>query len=153
MAGTESVKQRAPAAPSSAVAFIVGFVPWIVYWILVGNAPFLAAVLAGLGLAVVINVGSLVRRQPPMVLEAGTAVVFAIFVIMALTLPDDFLERWLQALSNAALFAIVLISILVGKPFTLQYARKSTPREQWDEAGLCTSAGCWPGCGPERWVS
>jgi hypothetical protein len=100
MAGTESVKRRAPAALSSAVAFIVGFVPWIVYWILVGNAPFLAAVLAGLGLAVVVNVGSLVRRQPLMVLEAGTAVVFAIFVIMALTLPDDFLERWLQPLGK-----------------------------------------------------
>jgi hypothetical protein len=38
MAGTESVKQRTPAALSSAIAFVVGFVPWIVYWILVGNA-------------------------------------------------------------------------------------------------------------------
>jgi hypothetical protein len=136
MAATESVKQRAPAALSSAVAFIGGFVPWIVYWILVGNAPFLTAVLAGLALAVVINVSSLVRRQPLMVLEAGTAVVFAVFVIMALTLPDDFLERWLQPLGNAGLFAIVLISILIGKPFTLQYARKSTPPEQWDEPGF-----------------
>jgi hypothetical protein len=55
-------------------------------WILVGNAPFLAAVLAGLALAVVINASSLLRRQPLMALEAGTAVAFAVFVIMALTL-------------------------------------------------------------------
>jgi hypothetical protein len=136
MAATESVKQRAPAALSSAVASIVGFVPWIVYRILVGNAPFLTAVLAGLALALVINISSLVRRQPLMVLEAGTAVVFAIFVIMALTLSDDFLERWLQPLGNAGLFVIVLISILIGRPFTLQYARKSTPPEQWDEPGF-----------------
>jgi hypothetical protein len=136
MAGTASVKQRAPAALSSAIAFVVGFVPWIVYWILVGNVPFLAAVLAGLALAVVINASSLLRRQPLMVLEAGTAVVFAVFVIMALTLSDDFLERWLQPLGNAGLFAIVLISILIGKPFTLQYARRSTPPEQWDEPGF-----------------
>jgi hypothetical protein len=136
MAGVESVKQRAPAALSSAVAFVVGFVPWIVYWILVGNVPFLAAVVAGLALAVVINVGTLLRRQPLMVLEAGTAVVFAVFVIMALTLPEDFLERWLQPLGNAGLFVIVLISILIGKPFTLQYARRSTPPEQRDEPGF-----------------
>jgi len=136
MAGTESVKQRAPAALSSAIAFVVGFVPWIVYWILVGNAPFLAAVLAGLALTVVINASSLLRRQPLMVLEAGTAVVFAVFVIIALTLSDDFLERWLQPLGNAGLFAIILISILIGKPFTLQYARRSTPPEQWDEPGF-----------------
>src|SRR4029453_10661447 len=136
MAATESVKQRAPAALSSAVAFVIGFVPWIVYWILVGNAPFLTAVLAGLALALVINVSSLLRRQPPMVLEAGTAVVFAIFVIMAFTLSDDFLERWLQPLGNAGLFVIVLISILIGRPFTLQYARESTPPEQRDEPGF-----------------
>lgn len=136
MAVTQSAEQRVPAALLSAVAFIIGFVPWIIYWILVGNAPFLTAVLAGLGFAVAINVSTLVRRQPLMVLEAGTAVVFAVFVIMALTLPEDFLERWLQPLGNAGLFAIVLISILIGKPFTLQYARKSTPLEQWDDPGF-----------------
>ena len=79
MAVTQSAKQRVPAALLSAVAFIIGFVPWIIYWILVGNAPFLTAVLAGLGFAVAINVSTLVRRQPLMVLEAGTAVVFAGF--------------------------------------------------------------------------
>ena len=129
-------KGGAAAAVSSVVAFVVGFVPWIVYWILVGNAPFLTAVLVGLGLAVVINIVTLLRHQPLMVLEAGTAVVFGVFVIMALTLSDDFLERWLQPLGNAGLFAIVLVSILIGKPFTLQYARKSTPPELWDEPGF-----------------
>jgi Acyl-CoA thioester hydrolase/BAAT N-terminal region len=71
-----------------------------------------------------------------MVLEAGTALVFGVFVLLALVLPEDFLERWLQPLGNAGLFAIVLVSILIGKPFTLQYARKSTPRAQWDEPGF-----------------
>jgi hypothetical protein len=71
-----------------------------------------------------------------MVLEAGTALVFAVFVLMALLLSEDFLERWLQPLGNAGLFAIVLVSILIGKQFTLQYARKSTAPEQWDEPGL-----------------
>jgi hypothetical protein len=136
MAGTESTKSQASAALSSAVAFVVGFLPWIVYWILVGNAPFLVAVLVGLGLAVAINVITLARRQPLMVLEAGTALVFAVFVLMALVLPENFLEQWLQPLGNAGLFLIVGVSILIGKPFTLQYARKSTPREQWDEPGF-----------------
>ena len=136
MASTQEPTHGAAAALSSAAAFVVGFAPWIVYWVLVGNAPFLTAVLAGLGLAVAINLITLARRQPLMVLDAGTALVFAVFVIMALTLPEDFLERWLQPLGNAGLFAIVLVSIIIGKPFTLQYARKSTPPEQWDEPGF-----------------
>jgi hypothetical protein len=34
------------------------------------------------------------------------------------------------------IWPIVLVSILIGKQFTLQYARKSTAPEQWDEPGL-----------------
>ncbi|HET9565730.1 MAG TPA: hypothetical protein VFP27_14780, partial [Mycobacterium sp.] len=92
MASTQEPTHGAAAALSSAAAFVVGFAPWIVYWVLVGNAPFLTAVLAGLGLAVAINLITLARRQPLMVLDAGTALVFAVFVIMSLTLPEDFLE-------------------------------------------------------------
>ena len=131
----------AAAAIQSVAAFVVGFAPWIVYWVLVGNTPFLTAVLVPLLLSVLINGIALARHQPLMVLEAGTAVVFAVFVLMSLTLSDDFLERWLQPLGNAGLFLIVLISILIGKPFTLQYARKSTPRELWDEPGFVYV--CW----------
>jgi hypothetical protein len=106
----------------SALAFVVGFVPWIVYWILVGNAPFLTAVLVGLGPAVVLNISTLVRRQPLLVLEAGTALAFAVFVIMALLLSDDFLERWLQPLGNARLLVIVVVSILICWPTTATHA-------------------------------
>jgi hypothetical protein len=48
------------------------------------------------------------------------------------------------------IWPIVLVSILIGKPFTLQYARKSTPPEQWTSQGWYTSAVCWRGCEPER---
>jgi uncharacterized membrane protein len=32
---------------------------------------------------------------------------------------------------DAGLFAIALVSLLVGQPFTLQYARESVPKEFW----------------------
>lgn len=123
-------------AITGVMAFVVGFAPWIVYWILVGNVPFLTAVLVAFGLALAVNALALVRRQPLMALEVGTAVVFLVFTVMALTLPESFLERWLQPLGNLGLFVIVLVSVLVGKPFTLQYARRSAPRELWDEPGF-----------------
>jgi hypothetical protein len=34
------------------VSILVGFAPWIVYWVLVGNVPFETAVLVALALAV-----------------------------------------------------------------------------------------------------
>lgn len=35
-------------------------------------------------------------------------------------------------MSNAALAAITLVSIIIRKPFTMQYARESVPKEYWD---------------------
>ena len=46
---TAGVAGKAAGALATAVGFVVGFVPWIAYWILIGNVPFLTAVLvAGL---------------------------------------------------------------------------------------------------------
>lgn len=126
----------AAAALGGALGFVVGFLPWIVYWILVGNASFVTAVGVALALAVLVNLAALVRHRPPMVLEVGSAAVFACFLVLALTLSDSALERWIQPLGNAGLLAIVLVSVLIGKPFTEQYARQSTPPELWDEPGF-----------------
>ena len=123
-------------ALGTAAAFVVGFVPWIVYWILIGNTPFLTAVLVALALSLVVNLYAVVRRRPLMVLEVGTVAVFAVFVVLGLVLSDDTIERWIQPLGNLGLFLIVLISVLIGKPFTLQYAKQSTPPAQWNEPGF-----------------
>jgi Acyl-CoA thioester hydrolase/BAAT N-terminal region/BAAT / Acyl-CoA thioester hydrolase C terminal len=127
---------RARAALGSALAFVVGFAPWVAYWILSGNTPFVVAALVALGLSLVVNVVGYARSRTIMVLDGGTSAVFAIFVILGLVVSEDFTDRWGQALSNFGLFAIVLVSVLIGKPFTLQYARKSAPPEMWDEPGF-----------------
>src|SRR5690348_12736059 len=99
--------------------WVVGFAPWIVYWILVGNVAFETAVLVALGVSVVINVVALLRHERPKVLEIGSTIAFAVFVVVALVGDGAFLSRWIQPLGNGALFLIVLVSVLVKKPFTL----------------------------------
>ena len=49
--------------------------------------------------------------------------------IVAYTGDEQFLERWFQPLSNAALFLIALVSVLIGTPFASQYAREQAPPE------------------------
>ena len=104
------------------MAFVVGFLPWIVYWVLVGNVPFQLAVLVAVpvsGLALL--VGRL-RHLPGRTLDTGTLVVFVVLAVLAFVLPDDVLERWLQPLGNAGLLAVVLAGLAVGRPFVLDYA-------------------------------
>ena len=85
---TSTAASGAGAALGSAVAFVVGFLPWIVYWILVGNASFVVAVSVALALAVAVNLVAVARHAPLMVLEVGSAIGFAVFLVLALTVPD-----------------------------------------------------------------
>lgn len=108
------------------------FLPWIVYWILVGNVDFRLAVLIAFGVAALHFVRARVAGGAPKVLDIGTLAVFAILTIVAYATDDAFLERWLQPLSSGALLAIALVSLLIGKPFVRQYARETVPEEYWD---------------------
>lgn len=107
------------------------FVPWIVYWILVGNVDFRLAVLIALAVAAVHLLREVQGGTKPKVLDIGTLAVFAILTIVAYATDDTFLERWIQPLSNGALLAIAVVSLLIGRPFVRQYAREAVPEEYW----------------------
>ena len=84
---------------------VVGFVPWIVYWVLVGNVDFRLAVTVSFLVALLGAVVGRVRGQRFHVLDIGSLAVFASLHDGRLRrVDDDFLERWLQPLSNVGLF-------------------------------------------------
>ncbi|MFE3441580.1 acyl-CoA thioester hydrolase/BAAT C-terminal domain-containing protein [Nocardia sp. NPDC059180] len=107
------------------MGFLIGFAPWIVYWILVGNTGFVAAVGIALALAVAGPLVLRLRGRSWHSLEIGTAVMFALLLIAALTVDDRVLERWLQPVTNLGLFLIALIGALIGRPFVKEYAAES----------------------------
>jgi hypothetical protein len=104
------------------VTVVLGFVPWIVYWVLVGNAPFTVAVLAAFGVAVLGTVVSAVRGTRPTAFDLGNVGVFVLLAVAAFVVPDAVLERWLQPLGNAGLLLVALVGVLAGHPFVRDYA-------------------------------
>lgn len=116
--------------------FISGLAPWIIYWILVGNVDFRLSVLIAFGVAAFQTLQTFMRGQVPKVLDIGSTAAFAILTIVTFATDDRFLERWIQPLTSAALLVIALGSILIGKPFTRQYARESVPQEYWESPGF-----------------
>jgi dienelactone hydrolase len=108
---------------------VAGFVPWIAYWAMIGSVSFHTAVLVAFGLSLGLNALSWARGQRPKVLELGGLAVFAVILLVTFTTDDSFLERWIQPLTNGGLLAIVLASLLLGRPFTLEYAREQVPPE------------------------
>ena len=86
------------------MGILLGFAPWIVYWVLVGNVPFTTAVLVALAVAVLSFVIGRVRGAPGRTLEIGAVATFLILTVLTFTLSQSFMERWMQPLSNAGIF-------------------------------------------------
>jgi hypothetical protein len=109
------------------VGILFGFAPWIVYWVLVGNAPSLVAVLVALALAVVGLAVSRATRIPARALEIGSAGTFLVLTAATVLLSPSVMERWALPLSIAALLVTVLIGVLTGKPFVHEFVAAGQP--------------------------
>jgi uncharacterized membrane protein len=111
------------------VSILVGFAPWIVYWVLVGNVPFETAVLVALAVAVAAFVIGRVKRTPGRTLEIGAIATFVVLAILTFTVDQTFMQQWLQPLSNAGIFLVALSSLLMGRPFVREFAEVDQPEE------------------------
>jgi hypothetical protein len=109
------------------VGILFGFAPWIIYWVLVGNVPFLTAVLVALAAAVATFVISRIAGTSGRTLEVGALGTFVVLTILTMVLSQDFLQKWIQALSNAGIFLVALTGLLIGKPFVQEYAAAGQP--------------------------
>lgn len=108
------------------------FLPWIVFAVL-PSGQWQWAALAGLVAAVAVTVQQ--RRAgagfDALIIELGSAVFFAVLTVIAFADPHSGVHDYSAALSSATLALIAGVSLLVGKPFTLGIAKRSTPREVW----------------------
>ena len=88
------------------MGMLFGLAPWIVYWVLVGNVPFAAAVLVALTVAATgLGLGGVAgRRWQPF--EFASIAALLILAVLTFTLSESFLQRWILTLSLAAVFQI-----------------------------------------------
>ena len=111
------------------MGILFGFAPWIVYWVLVGNVPFKAAVLIALAIAVA---GFAIGRRmgkPGGTLEIGSIATFLVLAVLIFALSESSIERWIQPLGNAGIFLVALISMLIAKPFAREFAAAEQPAD------------------------
>jgi len=107
------------------MGFALGFLPWVLYWALIGNVPFRVAAVLVLVVAIAVQVLGRLRRQPWRSLEVGSLAVFALLAVAAFVVDDDVLARWMQPLSNLGIFLVALGGLAVGRPFVREYAAAS----------------------------
>jgi hypothetical protein len=111
----------------------VGFVPWIIFWVVAAPSTWEYATLGALLAAVILALPD-ARKRSLKLLDVATIGFFAVFSLLAVFLDASdlqWLEDYSQAISSGAL-AIIALGSLAFMPFTEQYARETAPREVWD---------------------
>ena len=112
-----------------------GLAPWIAMSLLSGPGRFEESVSTALGLSILFIYLRLRRGGSLKPIEVFEVVYFGSLAMIGLLASDDltrWLEKWSGEMSSLALAAFTFGSLLVGNPFTLPYAKETTPREYWD---------------------
>jgi hypothetical protein len=114
------------------VGILLAFAPFLVFALVdrvVGSVE-------GLVAGAIVALGLLVRDwmtpgRTPKILEIGTALLFGGLALYALLGKPTWSVIAVRLCVDSGLFAIVLVSMIVRRPFTLQYARESVPEALW----------------------
>jgi hypothetical protein len=114
------------------MAILLAFAPFIVFALLeryVGP-------LAGLAAAALLSAALLMRDRmttgrAPKILELGTLILFVALALYAAFGRPTWSIIGVRLCVDVGLLLIVLVSVAVGRPFTLQYAREQVAPEFW----------------------
>ena len=132
------------------MGILLAFAPFFVFIVV----ERLAGVTAGLAAATGTSAGLLVRdalsrKKTIKALEIGTFFLFGGLTAYTAMVKAAWSIPAVRLWVDAGLLVIVLISLAVRQPFTLQYAREQVSRELWDTPEFVAPTTSSPQCGPE----
>ncbi len=116
-------------------SLVLGFAPWLLFLFLSGNSlsSLERAILISLVTCLALGYGEL---RKGFILTWGTLVFFSFCAITINLFHLVWVAMYMDLLSNSALTLVMWLTLLLGKPFVLQYARKGLPEEKWHEPSL-----------------
>ena len=124
---------------------LISFLPWILYGI-ISDSSYFYAIIAAFVATLVISIPNIIKKNIK-ILDIGTFVYFLFMFIVAITPDLVELEHWTFVLSSMALFSISFISIIIRKPFTIQYAKETVDEKYWETPGFIRTnyiiSGVW----------
>lgn len=115
----------------------IGFVPWIIYWVVAeGPSTWLFGALCAVLSAVILGVS--MGRGGPRLLEIVTIVFFVGVTAAGMIVgaaDRDWMDTYATTLSSGVL-AVMAMGSLAFTPFTEQYARVSRPMQDWEKVAF-----------------
>jgi hypothetical protein len=109
------------------------FAPWIAFAVVSMVADWRAAATIALATATVAALDRRHHHEARDDLAAAGLVYFTGLTVVAAVAPASPVHAYIAALSPAALAVGAALSIIRGRPFTIPFAKRSTPPELWDQ--------------------
>ncbi|MFO1047161.1 MAG: hypothetical protein U1E52_04595 [Geminicoccaceae bacterium] len=116
------------------MGMLLAFAPFIAFAVVERLAGSTAGLIAGALVATCLLLRDLIKGSTPKVLEVGTAILFAGLALYALLIRPAWSVIGVRLVVDAGLLLIVLGSMALRRPFTMQYAREQVAPELWDSA-------------------
>jgi hypothetical protein len=109
---------------------IQSFLPWILFFIISGHSE------QQLDIAIIIAASTSIIFEfnwlkKGFILSWGTLIFFAFMFIAVILFRNQWVAGYSWIFFNVALVSIAWISILIRKPFTIQYAKEQISPDQW----------------------
>ncbi|MGO4325811.1 hypothetical protein AB4Z48_00540 [Cupriavidus sp. 2TAF22] len=114
------------------MGILTGFAPFIAFFIATRRVSPLAGLAAALAVSLFLCARMWRRGESLKVLELGTLVLFGLLLAYTLVAAPSWTIATVRLAVDGGLLAIIVISLAIGKPFTLQYARERVAPELWD---------------------
>jgi len=107
--------------------------PWFLFWILALQAKLEWAALSGLLSLFMILAKN--RRQGRSIksLQIGTLIFFILFALSVPVLGREIISRNVDLIGNAAILTIILVTIVLKRPFSIDFARERTEERLWND--------------------
>lgn len=111
------------------MGILLGFAPFIVFLFLTRSQTPTVSLLAAAAVAAVLVIRERSRGKSMKILEIGTAVLFAALGLYSWLAHPAWDIPTVRTVVDAGLLFIIVLSLIIRRPFTLQYAREQVPED------------------------
>lgn len=113
------------------MGILLGFAPFIVFVLLTGLSTDLA-IWAALAVAFAIAIRDFAHTRLLRVLDVGSVILFALLALYTGFIQPSLSPQAVRLVVDGGLLSVVLVSLFIGNPFTVDYAREQVPAEFWN---------------------
>ena len=132
------------------MSVLLGLSPFIVFFALMRLVSPPAGLAGGLATSALLVLRMRLRRESIKILEVGSLGLFAVLIAYTVAARSVWTVATVRLAVDVGLLAIVVGSLAIGRPFTLQYAREEVAEQFWATPQFMAVnraiSSVWAGC-------